>query len=470
MTTVEDVEHSADAAHDWQDVSDNRASWLLVFLLWFLPFEWYRVSWLGNRSVVWLPLLVAGLAFVNTPRTSIRRLSDFLMAAPRTHAMYGIYLAVLTCAALLSLNLSLAVGELFRAVLQFAFYLIVGIVLVGRSHPSVARSVAIAVPLAVLSFVLYAHYTFSMEGDNLLKQISASIATGEPNNLARGIIKHVVNYQLTSGSDTTEGLEYSGSARNAISCAFVFLFVLTWVYRSAIPREERGLWHYGSLLFATLSIPLLLLVLTSRSNLLTLAIAPVAAYGLYVASNRGLGDRSALVAGFAGLLMMTALGALFLFRDAGNSLLTANTSRFEEIADDARVDHYRTVYRQVMRRPIWGYGLGPVTADGMMVHNFMLAAWFRAGLLGLAAALAFYVCLFGNWLRGCVLALRGAVEYVPLPSLAWTPALLIGPLLRALIAGQDGRFTRAEWFSVACFLAIVASLQPAWTTDPDDYA
>lgn len=467
-TTLEALSQSVYQDQGAEDEADHGTSWLLVFLLWFLPFEWYRVSWLGNRSIVWLPLLVAAAAFLNKPRSNFRRLSDFLTAAPATHAMYGVYLAILTCAALLSVDLSVAVGELLRAVLQFAFYVIVGIVLLGRSHASVARSVAVAVPLSVVSFVLYAHYTFSMEGDNLLKQISASIASGEPNNLARGIIKHVVNYQMSTSSETTEGLEYSGSARNAISCAWVFLLLLSWVYRTAIPREERRLWHHGSLVFTTLTIPWLLLVLTSRSNLITLALAPLAAYALYSLSNRGLGNRSALVAGAAGLLILVGLGVLFLFRDEGNSLLTANTSRFEQLTDDARVEHYRAVHRQVLQRPMWGYGLGPVTPDGMMVHNLMLAAWFRAGVLGLAAAFGFYICLFGVWMRGCVLALRGAVSDLPFPSLAWAPTLLVGPLMRTLIAGQDGRFTRAEWFSVASFLVILAALQTTWTSNHDD--
>ncbi len=439
--------------------SDARVLPILFLLLVSIPFEWLRISWIGNRSVLMIPLMLVVLDIAKSPESGVRRLQKFLQLAPWIQGSYFAYLSSLTCAALWGPNFNIGIVELGRAWSQFGFYVIVGTYLTEQPAAAIGRTLLTAIPLAIASFVAYCFYVFRAQGDNLISQLAAAAYSGSSNAVANRVLKNVVNFQFTNSS-AAEKLEIAGSVRNVIAAAMLLLLIMSWVYAAAIPRMRRSVWHSLALGFITLGVPILLVILMSRSSLISLALAAVICVVMYQVSQRRKSNNSAATVVLLLLLVGGGIGMFFLVLPEENAIVSLNVQRMNEISKDVRIEHYRGIYQAILKRPLSGYGLGAETPDGLTVHNLFLGGWFRAGVMGLLFSVLFYIALLVRWVNGCLWLMTFSGSTRNLPSLFLLPALMVEPLSRApLIGGQDGRYIRVEWLAIACFLTIFESVR-----------
>ena len=448
--------------------SDDRVLPTLLLLLLSIPFEWLRVSWIGHRSVLTIPLMLVVLDIARSPESGLRRLQKFLQLAPWIHGLYFAYLSSLTCAALWGPNFNTGIVELARAWSQFGFYVIVGTYLTEQPAATIARTLLTAIPVAIVGFVAYCFYVFRARGDNLISQLAAAAYSGSSNAVANRVLKNVVNFQFTNSS-AAEKLEIAGSVRNGIAAAMLLLLLMSWIYAAAIPRIRRSAWHSLALGFITLGVPILLVILMSRSSLISLALAAVICFVMHQVSYRGKSNNSAATAALLLLLVGGGIGMFMLVHPEENGIVSLNVQRMNEISKDVRIEHYRGVYQAILKRPLLGYGLGAITPDGLAVHNLFLGGWFRAGVAGLLFSVLFYIALLVRWLNGCLWLMTFSGSTRNLPSLILLPALMVEPLSRApLIGGQDGRYIRVEWLAIACFLTIFESVRSRQYQVADD--
>ena len=459
---------SADSAADLQpavhyvvrdSATEGRVLPALFLLLLSIPFEWLRVSWIGHRSVLLIPLMLVVLDIAKSPASGLRRFQKFLQLAPWIHGFYFAYLGSLTCAALWGPNFNTGIVELGRAWAQFGFYVIVGTYLTEQPAAAIARTLLAAVPVAIAAFVAYCFYVFRAQGDNLISQLAAAVTSGSSNAVANSVLKNVVNFQFTN-TTVSEKLEITASVRNAIAAAMLLLLIMSWVYAAAIPHRTRTARHTVALGFITLGVPLLLVILMSRSSLISLALAALICVVMYHLSHRGRPSNSAAAATLLFLLVGGGIGMLFLVLPEENAIVSLNVQRMNEISKDVRIEHYRGIYQAILRRPLLGYGLGAQTPDGLTIHNLFLGGWFRAGVIGLLFSVFFYIALLGRWVNVCLWLMAYSGSTRNLPSIVLLPALMVEPLSRApLIGGQDGRYIRVEWLAIACFLTIFESIR-----------
>ncbi len=448
--------------------SEGRVLPILFLLLLSIPFEWLRVSWIGHRSVLTIPLLLVVLDIAKSPESGLRRLQKFLLLAPWIHGLYIAYLSSLTCAALWGPNFNIGIVELGRAWSQFGFYVIVGTYLTEQPAAAIARTLLTAIPLAIAGFVAYCFYVFRAQGDNLMSQLAAAAYSGSSNAVANRVLKNVVNFQFTNNS-AAEKLEIAGSVRNGIAAAMLILLIMSWIYAAAIARLRRSVWYSLALGFITLGVPILLVILMSRSSLISLALAAVICVVMHQVSYRGKASNSTATAALLFLLVGGGIGMFVLVLPEENGIVSLNVQRMNEISKDVRIEHYRGVYQAIQKRPLLGYGLGAETPDGLAVHNLFLGGWFRAGVMGLLFSVLFYIALLVRWVNGCLWLMTFSGSTKNLPSLVLLPALMVEPLSRApLIGGQDGRYIRVEWLAIACFLTIFESIRSRQFLIADD--
>jgi ABC-type multidrug transport system fused ATPase/permease subunit len=437
--------------------SDRRVNMGFALVLIATPLEWYRVPWLGGRSIIWIVLGLLFVVLAVKPGLSWLRLMRFLSIAPWLNGIYVSYLVCLTCAAVFGPNPADGVAQVAGAWSQYCFFLIVGVLLVDASVRSVARTVVSVVPVAMLVFLGYCQYVYMSQGDSLHRELIRAVSTGNSNAVSGMVLNRIVNHQF--GYNAQEGEEITTSVRNTVSASLLGLLFLTLIFSRGVRPEERGLGYYMGFPLTLVGVPLMLFVLMSRSSVLTLLAAPAFCYVIYQLSSRGRRSRSSMSVGLLlGLLLSGGIG-LALFVSADNQFIAMNLQRLQDVAEDARFDHYRDIFSLVVERPLLGYGMGAETPDGRLVHNLMLSGWFRAGVAGLILASTFYMLAVWHWLSGAMLAHRFA-EFRSLDlNVFWLPALLFAPLLRApLIGGLGGRLIRGEWLMFACFLAVMAAL------------
>jgi O-antigen ligase len=442
-----------------ESAGDRQVLPIFFLLLLSIPFEWLRVSWIGHRSVLMIPLLLLVLEIAKSPESGLRRLQKFLHLAPVIHGLYVAYLGCLTCAAFWGPNLTAGLAELGRAWTLFGFYIIVGTYLTEKPSGAIASTLLTAVPLAILGFVAYCFFVFWAQGDSLIAQLEAAVYSGGSNAVANRVLKNVVNYQFRNTS-SSDRLEIVASVRNATAAAMLLLLIMSWVYAAAIPRVRRTIWHSLALGFISLGVPVVLVVLMSRSSLISLAAAGVICAMMYHLSHRGRLNSNVAIGALLLLIVSGGVGMMLFVHPEENALVSLNVQRMNEISGDVRIQHYRGVYEAIQRRPLLGYGLGAETPDGLTVHNLFLGAWFRAGVMGLLLSVSFYIALLCRWVIGCLELTGSSLSLRNLPSFVLLPALMVEPLSRApLIGGQDGRFIRVEWLAIACFLTAVETIR-----------
>lgn len=420
--------------------------WDLFLLIFLMPFDWLKVPAIGFRSIVWLAMIVPLVRLSLTPSASFRSFLKFLSLASYVHAAYALYLIILSVSLFWGPNMDTGLSDLLRALGQFLFYLVVGTTLCTIGYETTARTVWFAVTCAVVGFVFYCQYVFMAQGDSLVGQLSSAAASGQSNAIAQKVLKNVTNFQFESMSLDRQG-EVLASVRNSISATlYIFLFAIAAFsnnrYRSA--KELRiGRTFVPTLTLLMIFIPIAMFILMSRSNIIVLVCAPFVCCTLRLISNR-ISSRNSFFLPML-LLLLICVGAVFAIVSLGNNDFVAlNVQRMQDITSDPRIKHYSDIYRLVTRSPWIGYGLGAETPDGLKVHNMFLGLWFRAGVVGLAVAIIFYLVISLSCLLKSTYSQKWAF---------WLPSLVLEPLLRApLIGGQDGRFCRVEWLAIALFL------------------
>ncbi len=425
-------------------VSDHALSWSILLFMIIQPIAWIKLP--GAIDLSWICLLIMAVPLGLVPQRGWDALWQFVRSAPWLHAFYLLYLIALNLSASGSWDVFDGVKHLFRAYLLFAGYLLIGanVMLVGLGCTS--RTVRLSVPWAVAIFAIACTISMAAKGENILSVMLTSLQSGDPSYFTRKFTRAVFSFSLgnaIAGSNTE--LEWEG-ARNTVGASFVFL-ASCW----AAFYQGSGWWRWmtiGGIFAFAFGLSTLLM---SRSAQLSIALGLISVYVHYQFSSAGIRNRTLPILICLGLVL-AAVGLLFV---GDSRLAQMNMERFTTVGDDARMEHYRLLWNGIIDSPLTGQGLGTEIGDGRKGHNLLLAAWFRAGMAGGVLALLFYAGLVYRWLAATFLKYRGAISS-PYFNSFWLPTLMVGPIFRRMISGDDGRCSMVEWAAIAFFIAAIA--------------
>ncbi len=427
-------------------------------LLLAVQFEWFKVAWLGDRSALLIAIICLTLSLIGNLRNSWAQFIVFAGAAFWVHVAYLAYLVSLAFSLGWTPNFQLGVFDLGRAASQYTLYILVGTYLIDKPVSAIAKTVLITVPFGITAFLFFCMFVFWQEGSNLISELSIALSSGKSNAVGTRVLTRIVNFQVQGGGKIDE--EISGAIRNGISAGLLAQITMVWLFRNALPDSSSRLLRNFSLLVTSIIVPMILLLLMSRSSVLSFAAVPVFCMVLSLISRNSIArSQSVNVLFFAivvGLILIVMIG----FGLSENEVVRLNIQRLKDVKDDPRILHYIAVMHGILERPILGYGIGSPTPVLGHVHNFFLGGWYRAGLIGLATSLFFYICLVFRWFDACLLAIRTKIETSSLPGIFILPALMLGPLTRTpLVGGGDGRYVRVEWIAVAVFMATLSIVE-----------
>lgn len=431
------------------------SSLAISFFILLLPFQWLRIAPLGSRSVIWVAMaVVVFVAAMTFKSTLLQNLFRFISRAKVFHLGLVCYIAVYVVVALIGDDPKAVIVRLVAAYGQF---LLVGALAENLSKQQLVKTLTVAFPLSFLAIVGYANWVFVSQGTNLLTELAKALATGSHRQVTSRVVRAIVDAsQVASDASAADKQNAGGSVRNFFGC---YINLAVFALLTALPSIRNSGFLRQALVLGTLAAapPILLIVLMSRSAMLSLAVGLGIASVLYVIQSLASGAMSkignALAAGAALCLVAVAIIPMQLENQSVLNVI----DRFTEIASDMRVEHYRVVLDRTLEKPWWGNGASEPAPDGYQVHNYFLGAWYQVGIAGLIATFLAWFGLSLDAARRLNEAWGQRDER--LVNLFFAAALLVGPLLRRLIAGDCGRFTLVELIAIAMFFILIGKTQ-----------
>jgi O-antigen ligase len=165
-------------------------------------------------------------------------------------------------------------------------------------------------------------------------------------------------------------------------------------------------------------------------------------------------SRNTILIRVACVSLALGLASAALTTPLASSVFNIIYSRTSTLQTDNRWGMYSDAMDKISERPIEGYGVATtVLAENfnLQIHNFILAAWFETGIVGMLLSIAVYAVLGFAWLR-CMFSTKYTAEPGG-PSLIWLCALPVLPLVRLMVAGEGGGVSVVEWLALAIFFA-----------------
>ena len=447
-------------------------SWLsalgLTAFIILLPFQWFRLSALGNRSIVWLAIAALAVVAVLTFKTTLlQSLPRFIWRAKLFHGGMIAYIFVYLLATFLG---DAPKENIVPIIAVYAQFLLVGGILENLNRQQLGRVLTFALPAAFLVLFVYANFVFISQGTNLFTELGKALSTGSHKTVTNRVVRAIVESSVGENPDPSAREAVTGSIRNFFG-SFVSLSVFALL--CYLPMVRRSSFVTQAAVACTLMAGpiILLVVLMSRSSILSIGVGLGVACLMFM--THSLQVRTQGVKNMAvGLVALVLIVAGVLPLQLESTTIRNTLDRFTEISSDMRVQHYQVVFSEVLRHPWAGSGAAELAPDGYQVHNYFLGAWYQVGILGLLVTLLAWCGLladasrliFGRWQQSLSWRSSQQVGLARTLNVYFACALLAGPLLRRFFAGDCGRFTLVELFAIALFFGCVG-IKQAKTTE-----
>jgi len=345
--------------------------------------------------------------------------------------------------------------RLFKYFTYFLFFILYTGIIIQIMRRETQRIVFIGIIVGLVSFFLYAYLVFSSMGRNFVFEYVATFFAGDASKLRYDFYLNLFNYDgKTLSRSDAEAIAVN--LRNSMVGAFSLFLVLTLavkVQSNAIKFIKRVI------------IPICVFMIissVSRSNMLILALVFVYAYYLKV-QIEGLSFKiKPIKLIIVGLISITvaffSYQLILLFTPVVNMI----SERLGQISEDARISIFFQALQDINANWFFGHGFDArVTLFKKEIdnHNFILGSWYQFGIFGLLVSLFFYFFFFVDQVILVKNYINKHISFTEV-EFVWIMTLIISPLFRTLVSGDNGSLSLVDWFFFSFYFGLTSIGQP----------
>ncbi|MCI5054759.1 MAG: O-antigen ligase family protein [Flavobacteriales bacterium] len=419
-----------------------------------LPLQWlyfFKVGGLAFKPVHLAIFILIGLLLVDEDYkrdfvTTIKQ-NSFLIVT-----YFGIVCLALVSTIWSSVGLAKCISNIFKMTVYGGFFMLFSSVLFNLWKQNQIRFHQYAY-YSLLIFLIITWFIFWRLGRSFFVEFIQFFALGDTVKLRYDLFVTIFNYSFGANKVLIEGDElFRANLRHTIIAAFALVFALIQGFHK--PKKL-----IGHILKWTACFVLIILILasSSRSGMLSLILVIIVAISLFA---KTFTSKNVLI-GVSALCVMALL--LVLNWERLNPILSSTFERLSQIEQDARLELMAETVRAINQKWLLGHGLNTplyVRYHEVQNHNFILGAWFQYGILGLIVSVAFYAKLLLNWVYAYIKQWKAGLS----PYAPWIIAIMVIPLFRAMVSGNNGNFDMADWTAVCIFTAYVTKTKELGST------
>lgn len=407
----------------------------IFILMAIMPLQWMKLATLGPFSVT-PPYLAAVLAIVFALSSPARRLSGvrFLEANVYWIIPFTLYLLILWIVLIDSRAANMAPRQAVYMLAALAF---------GASLAAEQRLAPLlrwGCMAGIALFIAVVEVQAQKVGMSWGPAVVQFLASGDLDHMVYSFFRAAFNAGNADGEITVVA-----SAKNEPA---VWLLIAAIMYRAA--WDGKGPDRKGQAVF--LLVIFLLILLNTRSVLLTAAGSLVLAHILTSGAPRRIGMRTWLLAIIG--LPMAALAAAW-FVSGGSAVVSTLQERlsFADSSSGARLVQFAYAIEKIEADMLLGSGYSQV--EGHVVHNLFLSAWMHAGTPAFLLVLMVIFGLVSGWFAMMLRVKREPQRWVLPMRFEWVSALPLLAFFRVWLSGDAGHLAMGEWLALGAYLGLL---------------